>query len=354
MAKDIVILVHGMGTHARDNMKKEFTEGVNTTARCLLSDNSYDISQQVDLQEFNYSDELDEFLKKLEKNLKAITDKKLDQINSLGLTGDVIDVLLAFHNDFKDNFFRTHWMDVILYGTTYFGEKLRVEFARFFCSKLKQSIDTGCRLHVIAHSLGTALVHDTLSKLYRREFSMTDNIPDLPTGSFNFDSLWTFANVSRMVNLLNGLSDPLSSSVTTGPDGCANAFYNVRHKLDPFTWFKTFDRKMINSKTYENDVVRRWNTHDFQEYVSDPLVTKRLVNTLTPDFYITNSPTNQDTLSKCVSEHRKTSLNAAYEKLKVLRDTYKEKDKQYHSFREIYQVIKDIVDASKDLKDDMQ
>ena len=352
--KDIVILVHGMGTHARNNISREFTGGVNETAACLLPGRNYRIEDLVELVEFNFSDELDSFLGRLEQNLKDITDNNLDKIGSLGLAGDVVDMLIRFHGDFKDTFFRTHWLDVILYGTTYFGEKLRVEFARYFCSQLKRSINQGCRLHVIAHSLGTAVVHDSLSKLYRREFSMSDDIPDLPTGSFNFDSLWTFANVSRLVNLLNGLTDPLSSSVTTGADGCVNAFYNVRHKLDPFTWFKTYDRRMANSKTFGNDVVRRWNTHDFRGYVSDPLVTKRLINTLTPSHYITGSDSNLAVLAGCVSRHREGTVNEAYEKLEVLRDTYKERDSQYHSFREIYEVLKTVIDSAGDLKADME
>ena len=352
--KDIVILVHGMGTHADNNMIQEFTSGVNETAGSLLPGKSYKIEDEVDIVEFNYSKDIDNFLTRLDENLKEITSENLDQLSGLGLAGEAINALKKFHTDFDETFFRSNWMDVILYGTTYYGPKLRVEFARFFCEKLKIANNNNLKFHVISHSLGSAVVHDTLSQLYRKEFSITDDIPDLPTGSFNFDSLWTFANVSRMINLLNKLTDPLTSSVATGSDGCVNLFFNVRHKFDPFTWFKTYNRKMNQSKTYENDVVRRWNTHDFKEYVSDPLVTKRLINTLTPDYYITNSDENKVILHTSIEKHRADTVNEAYTELKAVWDEFREKDKQYDSFMDIYTAIKNVANAIDKLKQDME
>ena len=239
--KPIVILVHGMGTHDKGNIEKEFIEGVNGTAKCLVND-TFDIADYVDFKEFHYSDMLDEIRQKLAENATAIKDQGYGVLSGLGVVEEVITKLTDFHAGFDDDaMFATHWLDVILYGTNTYGEAIRVEFAKFLTEVLLEA--NGREVHVICHSLGTAVVHDALAKLYRKGFNSEDNIPDLPTGSFNLDSLWTFANVSRMVNLLNRLEDPMTSTVTTGPNGCVNNFYNIRHKLDPFTWFKTYNRK---------------------------------------------------------------------------------------------------------------
>lgn len=349
--KPLVILVHGMGTHKKGNIKKEFITGVNETGKCLIND-SFKIEDHVKLKEYHYSKMLDDIRKKLSDNATAIKEQGFGFLSTIGVAGEVITAITDFHDDLDDDsFFTTHWLDVILYGSTFYGEQIRVEFAKFLNKELLKA--NGREIHIICHSLGTAVVHDTLAKLYRKSFNATDNIPDLPTGSFNISSLWTFANVSRLVCLLNDLEDPMTSPVTTGSDGCTNAFYNVRHKFDPFTWFKTYNRKMSFIKTYENDVIKKWNTHDFTEYVSDPLVTKRLINLLT-SHYISNSSDDESKLGACIESHSKDTINEAYIELKILLERYKDKDKKYHSFREIYSVINKVITASAEFKKDME
>jgi hypothetical protein len=81
-----------------------------------------------------------------------------------------------------------------------------------------------------------------------------------------------------MTNLLNGLKDPKHSTVMTGNDGCTSNFINIRHKYDPFTWFKTYDRKMDNKVTFINLTVRKYNTHDFYEYLPEPKAGRSIIS----------------------------------------------------------------------------
>ncbi|NOR57221.1 MAG: alpha/beta hydrolase, partial [Sulfurimonas sp.] len=221
-----------------------------------------------------------------------------------------------------------------------------VKFAQLLNNQIRDA--NGKEIHILCHSLGTAVVHDTLAKLYRKDANIIDKIPDLIPGAFNVNTLWTFANVSRMVNLLNGLENPMVSLVTTGPNGCTDYFFNIRHQLDPFTWFITYNRVMDASRTYENEIVRKWNTHSFTEYVSDPLVTKRILNTFT-NRVKQNTPEN---LSACIAKHKDSTINEAVVQLTAAAQTFQKKP--ISSFKDSFDAIQAIMDSVKKLKEDLE
>ncbi|MCP4390214.1 MAG: hypothetical protein GY802_18115, partial [Gammaproteobacteria bacterium] len=66
----------------------------------------------------------------------------------------------------SDDVIFTHWLDVILYKL-YFGEVVRIHVAR----KLGDIIakNSTSEIHILSHSLGTAVTHDTLSKIYNND-----------------------------------------------------------------------------------------------------------------------------------------------------------------------------------------
>ena len=261
-ARPIVLLVHGMGTHPLDNMTREFTAGLGEAAKGFRV-KDFEIDEHMELVEFNYSETLDKIRKKLADEAQGI----LDQFEVLP-ANQLLERLLKFEaNLAEDEFLYTHWLDVLLYGAAYYGESIRVELANKINSLLKRA--KGAKLHIIAHSLGTAVVHDTLEKLYRAESTPGDDIPDLKPGIDSINCLWTFANVSRMVDILNGVT-PDETIVRTGPLGCTHNMYNIRHELDPFTWYKTYEPEIEHGRNFVNNVVRIKNTHSFQEYVADP------------------------------------------------------------------------------------
>ena len=236
-----------------------------------------DLFEGVVVEEFNYSDYFDAIRKQFAENAAA-RQQGFGFLTGSGFDDKLVQELTSFDESLgKDEFFCTHLLDVILYGTTYFSEKVRLDFIDAF-EKLRAA--HGHRnLHVVCHSLGTAVVHDALAKYYRTDSTPFDNIPDLKTGEYNIASLWTLANVSRLLNILNGLENLLASTVQEGPLGCTTQFFNVRHKYDPFTWFKTYERDP-GSQTFEFDDIRKVNTHDFYEYVTNPTVTMSLLKVI--------------------------------------------------------------------------
>ncbi len=311
MPKQLVILVHGMGTYPKGKILADFRKALADRAAGFgISDPSF--LGGVDHEEFNYSEYFDIIRKQFAENAQA-RKKGFAYLTGMGFDENLLVQLTTFESNFgKDEFFYTHWLDVILYSTMYFGEKVRVDFINSF-EKLRKKYDHK-NIHILCHSLGTAVVHDALAKYYRTDSDPFDDIPDLKTGNFNIASLWTFANVSRMVNLLNGLTDPLHSTVVTGKDGCTSNFVNIRHRYDPFTWFKTYDREMDDCTTYVNSVFKKVNTHDLYEYVTEPNVARAILN------FVYDTKVTKGQFEKGLADYKRGSLNQEVREIKDLVD----------------------------------
>jgi len=306
-SKQLIILVHGMGPHPIGKFTEEFKKALSDRAKSFgIADDSF--LSKVDYSEFNYSKYFDQIRQQFAENAAA----RLEGFGFLtgkGFEEKLLKDLTKFESNFgKDEFLYTRWLDVILYATTYFGEKLRLDFSTHF-ENLRKDYDHK-NMHIICHSLGTALVHDALAKYYRKGASSADDIPDLPTGDFNISSLWTFANVSRMVNMLNGLTDPYKSTVVTGSNGCTENFVNVRHKYDPFTWYKTYNRDMQSLETIEDEIIKKANTHDFYEYINEPRAARMILS------FIYDEDISGEDFKKGVDEHKKNELKEEVKELK--------------------------------------
>lgn len=290
MPKPVVLLVHGMGSHEPPDANtfgtfgSEFVEATNKALRRYPNHSDGDIQDHIEIVEFNYDHFFDKIRTKMAE--EASVASRLDTVAQLangtfaeGLVGN----LLAWESRFADDeFFYTHWLDVIFYST-FIGGKIRVDLAKVINELIK---DFGNKnIHIVAHSLGTSLVFDTLNLLYRPELDAKQEIPNLSAENDRIASVWMIANVSRLLNFVSGLGDPLSPATTVKPGdgGCTTRFYNVRHKLDPFTRPGRFDPEndgnWISTTAYKlryrsivNDLVIDPNTHSFSQYIEDPNV----------------------------------------------------------------------------------
>lgn len=205
----------------------------------------------------------------------------------------------------------THWMDVVYYGLMFWGEKIRVDFAKKINDVMIEANRGNRDVHIIAHSLGTAVAHDTLVKLFRKDVDITSEVPGLDIAKFRIKSLWTVANVSRLLNLLNDIADPNKSIVNASDDGCCDYLVNVRNILDPFTWAKQYNRDEGNYQLLEVDTVRYWNTHDIKEYMATPPVSSYIFS------YILGIALSDSQWETGVNKHAETSVNKPLEDLKV-------------------------------------
>lgn len=102
------------------------------------------------------------------------------------------------------------------------------------------------RAHIVAHSLGTSVVHDTLVAL-TRETALHEGVLD--PSQFRWQSITMVANVSRLLESAVDVSpgaqarDFEAHRSIVRPDrhdSCCRAYLNVRHRMDPITWPRPF------------------------------------------------------------------------------------------------------------------
>jgi hypothetical protein len=275
MAQRTILLIHGMGTHPLENMTREFKAGLVEAAKGFGIDD-FDPDEKMNIEEFNFSETLDKIRLKLADDANAIR----EMFPAGHPSSSLVTKLLEYQGGFsEDKMLYTHWLDVALY-CLYFGNDLHAQLA----SKLNNLFSThgDGEVHVVAHSLGTALLHDTLDKFYQNPDAgdAGNKYPHLRAGEHNLKTLWTVANVSNLVKVLNDYTEGAESKVRVGEDGCTDVHYNVYHQLDPFCWFYPYNKDTAidpDSEHIENKVVRKKNTHSFQEYVASPDVAKRML-----------------------------------------------------------------------------
>lgn len=343
MNKPIILVIHGMGTHAPGELKTDITEGLNEAAKNFgLID--FDINDNVEFFQFNYSIFLDEILQRDVNHASSISEH-LALLKGYGLGENIVTKLTEFFADFdEDDMLYTHWMDVIYYGLMFWGEKIRVDFAKKINDVMIEANRGARDVHIIAHSLGMAVAHDTLAKLFRKDVDITSKVPGLDIDKFRIKSLWAVANVSRLLNLLNDIADPNKSIVNATKDGCCDYLINVRNYFDPFTWLKQYNRDEGDYRLLEVETVRYWNTHDIKEYMAAPPVAELLFR------YVLgiNIPDNQ--WHTGVTEHAKTAVNKPVDDLKNAFQDLKNKPDTDDKI----EVLEQMFASAKEFKDRME
>ncbi len=299
MAKPIVVLVHGMGNHTppklssheRGSFGKECIDTFNTAFQMYPSLQSSRIEDSVNFVEIHYNHLFDTFRKEMAENGQKFEQllKGAGAATPLGSIPGLVQAVIGFEASLdSDDVIFTHWLDVILYKL-YFGEVVRIHVAR----KLGDIIakNSTSEIHILSHSLGTAVTHDTLSKIYNNDYADDDEIADLSPITHKLASVWQVANVSRLANSILKISDPYKSLVKPGAQGVTSTMMNIHHKLDPFTLIKKFARpdsgKWIPKNIYRSSYmdietrdITQANTHSVTQYLHDPAVHLYLFNRL--------------------------------------------------------------------------
>jgi len=283
-----IILVHGMGQAKAGEFQQQFIDGMKAALKL------YDVSASFfkktnelkfagkgfTLHEFAYNQKFEDKRKAAEEAAGTLR-AKIDAIaiesgNKTRLLNALVDMNEWFGTG---DFFQTHWVDVLLYRFTVVGEAIRVELGSQIANLLKTTGVSSGDVHIVAHSLGTSVAHDTLDKLY------TDGVTDPKTGephrldpdAHRLSSINFFANVSRV---LEAGTDVSKSAVKPGADGCTHMYTQYNHKLDPIPRVKEFAPgygEWVNDDAFdfaymyrEADAITDANVHGFGHYLLDP------------------------------------------------------------------------------------
>lgn len=364
MAKPIVVLVHGMGNHTppkpssneRGSFGKECIDTFNTAFQMYPSLQSSRIEDSVNFAEIHYNHLFDTFRKEMAENGQKFEDllKGAGATTPLGSIPGLVQAVIGFEASLdSDDVFFTHWLDVILYKL-YFGEVVRIHVAR----KLGDIIakNSPSNIHILSHSLGTAVTHDTLSKIYNKDYADNDEIADLSPVTHQLASVWQIANVSRLANSVLKIADPYKSLVRPGANNVTASMMNIHHKLDPFTLIKKFSRpdtgswipNNIHRSSYldiETTDITQANTHSITQYLHDPAVHLKLFRRLG----IPRPPIKQRNDAK--KAYGEILVDAARAKLeaRLKKELTKIKTTNEGTFKDFYAAAKLLVKVIKEL-----
>ena len=180
-----------------------------------------------------------------------------------------------------DTFVWTHAMDVVLYR---FFSLARTDVNVSVANQMAKAMGKAFSgWSIIAHSLGTAVVHNTLDALYS---SPLINGQPLLTTDTRPKVLAMVANVSRVLQLPT--VKVFSSRVMPGPavsGRVCDTYLNMRHVFDPFMFPQPFEpdntwplpgsfepRQYQHIRPSNIDLNQLRNVHDLENYLKNPRV----------------------------------------------------------------------------------
>lgn len=275
MTKHVLFVLHGMGLH--ESSWFEQGEGpwetLKSASRKYKFFQSRPLDELVDRVIVNYDDVFRNLLGRWQADTRTI--QEYDPTNTIG------DSLswLANCAETDKNFFWTHVVDVAMYRCIpVYRQAVRITVIKQIADKIVAALaaDPATRFSVLAHSLGTAVTHDSLHLLGTKNWDNHANA--LNPVQFRFANIFMVANVSRLLQTEDAEMRPVYKSIVR-PGRLGNResycvqYHNFRHEADPFAFPRAFEP--ADWKNYENVVIRHYrrpNIHDLSHYLLNPSV----------------------------------------------------------------------------------
>jgi hypothetical protein len=311
--KPSLILVHGMGEHTEKSFRDEVVAALDYALGLYPGWQGKSIETLVDIKPFEYDSVFNTWRAKAAEGLQPL----LAALRAADLS-PLIEEFTEWHAELEDDdAFKTHWLDVLLYRLTVLSVRVQLKLARYIAENV--GIKGGQNVHVLAHSLGTSLAHDTLATLYIPKPD-PEKPENLPVDACRLGSLHLFANVSRVLE--TSPNEVHESIVHPCRGGCTVRYFQYRHALDPITWPRPF--RPVHSDVWTDpfplpadrygeqrpELVTEINTHAIGHYLRDPECHVWFLNALGILF----RPSASD-IAQARAVHKQTSLQGAAEEL---------------------------------------
>jgi hypothetical protein len=192
MAKHLIFLLHGMG---------EFEKNWSGKIQTLLKDSfknypkvaQQGLIEQFEFVEITYDDEFESWRQQWKKDAeKAAAAAKLLGLDS-GIASQLIDLAKS---PTGDSFFQTHLLDVVMYRYIKgLSETVSQSVRKQILERLKAAPQNDVpSWSVIAHSMGTAVIHDTLHAMFTQPVD-----GEMLGDSFMPYYIFMVANVSKLL-----------------------------------------------------------------------------------------------------------------------------------------------------------
>ena len=278
----IVFLVHGMGVHPpkwSDAVRGKLDE---VARRYAAFASGPRLDELVELHEISYDGVFEHHVEQMSADVDA-----LEQFATrAGVALRKVPDWLRGASPKEQGFFWTHVVDVLLYR--YFAlvrDQVRLQVMLQIAGKLAATMRGGQIVDatVIAHSLGTSVVSDSLALLGSRPFN--DSEAFLAGKGVKLKSVFTLANVSKElendIDPYTSVLHPDSAALRPPSDAYCGRYFNFRHVLDPFCLRTPFapagwgsDLSSVDDLSHLHD----FNVHGFEHYLDHPRVHIPIIN----------------------------------------------------------------------------
>lgn len=255
-------MVHGVGNHTEDSFKDEVTATLGV-ALAHYREKPNDMStseflaQYVDIQciDYNYI-----FKRIYDRHVAVSEDLNGTSFAALSaLTAKLTDIYTGLSDD---GFITSHVFDALLYQS-FVKEAIDCAVAAKLGKILSDAYNQSqYKIHILGHSLGTAVVHNVLHKSFKHALSLSDidgavrqdedyqNL-ELLNQHNKFYSITTVANCAPWFQ--HAISPIETGCVKPGNSGCCDFYLDLHHHLDPVCAVNKFD-------------VGTWSSDDKESY----------------------------------------------------------------------------------------
>ncbi|MBI5435333.1 MAG: hypothetical protein HZA52_21040 [Planctomycetes bacterium] len=290
MPKHILFVVHGVGVQPAQataaapawdvEVRAKLDQCADPARFAIFAQRKF--SDFVDVVPISYDKEFGEALARWKQLGGAAS---AAHAKSLGLPGaGVLEALADI--DPNDAFLWSHVADAALYYVLALErQNVRVSVCDQIVRALKARWQPGeplPRASIVAHSLGTAVIHDSLHLLATNK-QMSQGLPNqLAHPNWGFQTIFMLANTSRV---LQTDFNAYESIVRPGPanklDKYCARYVTVHHEVDPVTLVRRFEPKTWKSLCESITLThyRDWNVHAFTHFLDNPQVYTQIFST---------------------------------------------------------------------------
>ena len=285
MTKPILIMTHGMGSSTSASFKKEVVDAFQHAYNQYPSFENKDIEELIDIEVIEYNSILETHRQAMAEEAASVA-SVLAGIPGQNVTQELTTKLTQYTEKFgADKFFYTHLLDVLFYRFTVLGELCRIRVGKAIIKAVQER--GAANVHILGHSLGTAVVHDALASAYSEGFDIDNEITALSPEMHKLASVHFVANVARVLESFVNVEQ----SIVKPHTGCTYAYREYRHRYDPFTRVRPFNPPASPPwqpepyKLIQTNRIAQLNTHDVAHYIKNPAVHREMMPFFDQDFW---------------------------------------------------------------------
>lgn len=277
MAKHILFLIHGVGIHQNQSWADSVKSKITEVAKRYSHFRTHDLEDDVELVPISYDHIFREALESWDKRGGEI--RQFAEDNGIN-DHSVLNWLDGVSSD--DSFLWSHAMDVVIYYLfSLRRDKIRMEVIHQITQKIKSCNDPNIACSVVAHSLGTCVVHDSLHVMGTTNWG--NNASFFDSSRWSFQLVMMLANTSRLLHTDINPYDSIVRPVHVGGEtSYCQDYINVQHKYDPVPFPWAYNPDWMNDDTkIEIQHFHEPNIHGYTHYLDNPCVHIPLLRSIT-------------------------------------------------------------------------